>query len=125
MMTYEQLLQEAIQHGKSLGRPFTEQEIFQFAWEQGYELTPGCSPCFKEVGMRKDGTMLYLVDDRPVVYLRGFLVAVTGHAMTCKNRAHAQAGEQQRQAHKTWQKLNKTYEQLVRESLVAQGWTNV
>lgn len=90
------LFDQAVENGRTLGRPFTEEEVFRFIWEQGYELMPEMDPRFICVD---EGTatspMLYVIDDdeESVVgkQIYRFLCELHWHAERCRIAAREKA----------------------------------
>lgn len=53
------LLDECVARAKKLGRPFTEREVFQQAWDKGYELMPAMDRRFVLVAESINGMPLW------------------------------------------------------------------
>jgi hypothetical protein len=53
------LLDECVARAKKLGRAFTEREVFQEAWNAGYELMPAMDRRFVCIEDRVDGMPLW------------------------------------------------------------------
>lgn len=124
------LLNEAVEIGKALGRPFTESEVLYHAKRQGYALRLAFDYRFVKVAERKGRQMpLWIVDEDQDrlnrCYMADFFGALADYARRCYSEAtgHASdilAAEQLRNVPNA-ERSNR--DQLVYDYLARQGWT--
>ena len=124
------LLDEAIEIGKRLNRPFTEREVLAHARREGYALRLTFDPRFVKVAERNGRQLpLWIVDeDQDRLnrrYMSDFFGALSGYARRCYSEATAYASDvltaEQLRCVPNAERSNR--DQLVIQRLREQGWT--
>lgn len=97
------MLNIAVENGRKLGRPFTEEEVFRPIWDVGYELMPEMDVrfvCVKEATAKRPA--LYTIDeDEKSLFskrMHNFLCELCWFANRCRDTAYFQAKDYNRNA---------------------------
>lgn len=125
-----QLLDEAIQLGKALGRPFTEREVLAHARREGYALRLAFDYRFVKVAERRGAQLpLWIVDENQDrlhrCYMADFFSALSDYARRCYSEATGYASKVLSEAYSGVgpRPQMPSRDELVRDYLTAQGWT--